>query len=475
MHTDCTPDLFGFQDLGSRKVVAAFDGGLISSDAGGLLLREVAAATGLLRQFAACFHDRRDARFVEHSVEELVSQRVLGLCLGYEDVVDHERLRADPLFATLCGKVDPSGDSRTHGRDRGKACAGKSTLSRLETCRGAGDSDRTRRIAADGERIRRFFVSAFLARHRGRPPKRLVVDLDVTANELHGEQEGLFFHGHYDCYCYLPLYIYCGKDLLAATLRRADCDAAEGVVAELERIVGMIRARWKSVQIVVRADSGFCRDKLLSWCEEHGVHYVIGLQRNTRLVERIEKHLRRSRAEHARSGQPARRYLSFYYRTRRRSWSKTRRVIAKAEVTEGKANPRFLVTNLAREPRYSAQRIYEEQYCPRGEMENRIKEQQLYLFAERSSCMTMAANQLRLWFSAVAYLLFHELRRRALRGTELAEATCQTIRVKLLKIGALVRVSVRRVAVSLSAGYPYQALFLSAYRALQPPILLRCR
>jgi hypothetical protein len=452
--------------------VAAFDGGMISSDAGGLLLREVAIATDLLRQFSTCFLDFRNQRFVEHSVQELVSQRVMGLCLGYEDVVDHDRLRFDQLFATLCGKEDPSGQSRTHRRDKGKACAGKSTLNRLETCEDIWHTDGAKKIVADFGGIEKFFLKAFLNNHPHRP-KRIVLDLDVTDNELYGKQEGRFFHGHYDCYCYLPLYIYCGDDLLCAKLRSADVDPAEGVTKELDRIVGLIRNRWKHVEIVIRGDSGFCREELLRWCEEHGLFYVIGVQRNTRLVERIKKHLHRSCAQHARTGLPARRYVSFYYRTRR-SWSRSRRVIAKAEYTEGKENPRFIVSNLPREPRYSAQKLYEEQYCPRGEMENRIKEQQLYLFADRSSCMKMSANQVRLWFSAVGYVLMNELRRRALRGTELAQATCQTIRLKLLKIGALVRVSVRRVAISLSTGYPYRDLFMAAYRALSGSHPLLC-
>jgi DDE family transposase len=470
MQTDCIPNLFGFQDLGTRKVVASFDGGMISSDAGGLLLREVAVTTDLLRQFSHGFLDYRNQRFVEHSVQELVSQKVIGLCLGYEDVVDHDLLRFDPLFATLCGKEDPSGQSRVHARDKGKACAGKSTLNRLETCEGMWDG--AKKILADTRGIEQFFVKAFLNNHPGRP-KRIVLDLDVTDNELHGKQEGRFFHGHYDCYCYLPLYIYCGDDLLCAKLRPADADAAEGVTKELERIVGLIRNRWKHVQIVIRADSGFCREQLMRWCEEHGVFYVIGLARNTRLVQRIKKHLHRSCIDHMRTGLPARRYLSFYYRTRR-SWSRNRRIIAKAEYTEGKENPRFIVVHLPRKWHPSAQALYEDVYCPRGEMENRIKEQQLYLFADRSSCMKMAANQLRLWFSAVAYVLMNELRRRALRGTELAEATCQTIRLKLFKLGGLIRVSHRRVAVSLSTAYPYRELFLAAYRALGNPAPFRC-
>ncbi len=472
MHTDCNPNLFGFQDLGSRKVVAAFDGGMISSDAGGLLLRELAVATGLLREFSNCFLDYRKESLVEHSVQELVTQKVMGLCLGYEDDVDHDTLRFDPMFALLCGKEDPSGESRTHARDKGKACAGKSTLNRLETCEGFSDIAGAKKIVADESSIERFFVKTFL-KSRSAQPTRIILDLDVTDNELHGQQEGRFYHGHYDCYCYLPLYIYCGDDLLCAKLRTADVAVAEGVVEQLERLVGQIRSRWKSVEIIIRADSSFCREDLMRWCEDHGVFYLFGLARNTRLVARIKKHLQRSCAEHLRTGLPARRYLSFYYRTRR-SWSRSRRVIAKAEYTEGKENPRFVVTNLPREPLYSAQQVYEDLYCPRGEMENRIKEQQLYLFADRSSCMKMRANQLRLWFSAMAYVLMNELRRRALRSTELAEATCQTIRLKLFKVGALVRVSVRRVTVSLSSGYPYRQLFMAAYRALGALHPLQC-
>ncbi len=473
MQTECSRDLVGFQDLGTRKVVAGFNGGMISSDAGGLLLREVALTTDLLRQFAGCFADYRNQCFVEHSVQELVSQKVVGLCLGYEDDVDHDMLRFDPLFATLCGKEDPSGQSRVHQRDKGKACAGKSTLNRLETCEGFWHTQGDKKIVADGKKIEQFFLKAFLNNHPGRAPRRIILDLDVTDNELHGKQEGRFFHGHYDCYCYLPLYIYCGDDLLCVKLRTADVDPAEGVTEELQRIVGVIRSRWPRVEILLRGDSGFCREELMRWCEDQGLLYILGLARNTRLVARINKHLRRSCAEHARTGLPARRYLSFYYRTRR-SWSRSRRVIAKAEYTEGKENPRFIVTNLPREELTSAQELYENLYCPRGEMENRIKEQQLYLFADRSSCMTMKANQLRLWFSAVAYVLMNELRRRALHGTELAEATCQTIRLKLFKIGAQVRVSVRRVAVSFSTGYPYRTLFLTAYRTLRGSAPLRC-
>ena len=470
MQTDCNSNLFGFQDLGQKKVIADFEGGTISSDAGGLLLREVAVATDYLRDFSSCFYDYRNQRFVEHSVLELVSQKVLGLCLGYEDVNDHDLLRFDPLFATLCGKKDPSGQDRIHPRDQGKACAGKSTLNRLETCEGLFHITGTKKIEHLPEKIEKFFVKSFLKSYPGRP-KEIVLDLDVTDNELHGRQEGRFFHGYYDCYCYLPLYIYCGDYLLAAKLRKADVDPAQGVTTELKRTVGMIRARWKHTRIIVRADSGFCREQLMNWCEANGIFYVIGLARNTRLVSRIKKQLRQACAEHVQTGKPARRFGSFYYRTRK-SWSKRRRIIAKAEYTEGKENPRFVASNLPSEM-HDPRSLYEELYCARGEMENRIKEQQLYLFADRSSCSSMKANQLRLWFSAVAQLLMSELRRRALRTTELANATFQTIRLKLFKVGAQVRVSVRRVLVNISTGYPYRELFMAAYCALRSSYPLR--
>ena len=469
MQTECNPELFGFQDLGRRKVVAGFDGGMISSDAGGLLLREVALATGYLGEFARCFADFRDQRWVEHSVQELVSQKVIGLCLGYEDINDHDLLRYDPLLATLCGKSDPGGENRLHERDRGKACAGKSTVNRLEICQGFWQMSRTKRIVAEWPAIEKFLVKSFLTSYRRRP-KQIVLDLDVTATELHGKQEGRFFHGHYDYYCYLPLYVFCEDYLLAAKLRTADVSPAEGVTEELQRIVSIIRSRWKHTRIIVRADSGFCRNDVMKWCEDNGVFYVFGLARNTRLVGKIQKALRRACIEHERTGKPARRFTTFSYRTRR-TWSRSRRIIAKAEYTEGKENPRFVATNLPADL-YEPRALYEDLYCARGEMENRIKEQQLYLFADRSSCSLLKANQLRLWFTAVAYVLMSELRRRALRGTELQEATFQTIRLKLFKVGALVKVSVRRVLVSLSTGYPYRELFLAAYRAVRVPLLL---
>lgn len=457
MKTQCTPGQLEFHGLGRRRVVGSFDGGAISSDAGALLLREVERRTGIVSRFARCFRDHRDPRLIEHSVEELVSQRVIGLALGYEDLNDHDELRADPLLALVAGKTDPSGSRRRRERDRGCALAGKSTLNRLELTLGDADaSSRYKKVVAEHECIDALLVDGFLESYR-RPRKRIVLDLDATDDPLHGAQEGRFFHGYYGHYCYLPLYIFCGEHLLCARLRASNIDAAAGAVEELARIVGQIRAAWPGVKILVRGDSGFCREALMSWCEAHGVDYVLGLARNVRLVAAIEDELALARAAHEQSGQPVRVFTEFGYRTRA-SWSRERRVIAKAEHLAKGANPRFVVSSLAAEAS-EARSLYEQLYCARGDMENRIKEQQLALFADRTSTATMRANQLRLYFSSIAYCLLQALRHLALAGTELAQAQCETIRRKLLKVGAQVQLTVRRVWVSFSQSYPYQAIF----------------
>jgi hypothetical protein len=457
METDCNPKQLHFQGLGTRNVAAAFDGGTISSDAGALLLREVEAARGFLKRFARCFVDKRNPRYVEHSVREMVSQRVLGVCLGYEDTNDHDELRHDPLLATVCGKLDPSGHDRRHSRDRGTPLAGKSTLNRLETF-GAGrlENQKYKRIDYREEAVDELLVDAFLDSSR-RAPKRIVLDVDATDDPLHGHQEGRFFHGYFDCYCYLPLYIFCGDHLLYAKLKTANLDPGHEALPDLQWVVARIRARWPKVKIIVRADSGFCREELMRWCEEQGLFYVFGLARNARLVGKIDKAMKLARKRYANSLQPQRVFTEFSYRTRN-SWSRSRRVIGKAEYLAKGENPRFVVTNLPRELIGAAQ-LYETHYCARGEMENRIKEQQLYLFSDRTSSATMRANQLRLYFSSLAYLLISELRRRGLKRTQFAKAQCHTIRLKLLKIGAQVRLSVRRIYVSLSSAYPYQDEF----------------
>jgi hypothetical protein len=461
-----------FQGLGKRKVEGAFDGGAITSDAGGLLLREVEARFGILRQFAECFKDHRNADLIEHTVLELVAQRVYGLALGYEDLNDHDTLRHDPLLATLAGKEDPTGQNRVRHADKGKALAGKSTLNRLElTPQDADSSSRYKKIVLDWERVEHLFVDLFLQLHT-KAPRRIVLDLDATDDPLHGHQEGRFFHGYYKEYCYLPLYIFCGDHLLCAKLRQANGDAAEGTVGELDRIVGQIRQAWPQVEIAIRADSGFCREEIMAWCEANEVDYVLGLAKNERLKQEIAEELEQAKALHERTGLASRVFKDFTYQTRK-SWSRARRVVGKAEHLEKGSNPRFVVTSLAADP-WDAKTLYEKEYCARGEMENRIKEQQLYLFADRTSASVMRANQLRLWFSSVAYVLMNAFRQVALKGTEMERAQCGTIRVKLLKIGAQVKMSVRRVAVKLASGCPCQELFATACRNLQMAMPLRC-
>lgn len=463
MQTQCNQESFEFHPLAKREVRGRFDGGAITTDAGGLLLREVERRTGIIRQFAACFTDHRERERIEHTVRELVAQRVYALALGYEDLNDHDQLRHDPLLAVLAEKPDPTGDSRARERDRGKALAGKSTLNRLELTRDVvGEEERYKKIALDPEAVDRLLVDVFLQAHR-EPPPEIVLDLDATDDPVHGNQEGRFFHGYYGHYCYLPLYIFCGEHLLGARLRPSNIDALAGAVDELERIVGQIRQAWPEVKITLRGDSGFCREELMSWCEANRVDYVLGLAKNERLKAAIAPALEQAAAEYAATGKPARRFREFLYQTRQ-SWSRARRVVAKAEHLEKGSNPRFVVTSLAPQA-WEARALYEQLYCARGEMENRIKEQ-LSLFADRTSTALLRSNQIRLYFSSLAYLLIEALRRLGLQGTELARAQCDTLRLKLLKIGAQIRVTVRRVWISLAEGYAYAALFAQVHARL---------
>ena len=454
MQTECSADLFGFARVEGRAVVAGFDGGKITSDAGGLLLGAADQAVGLIDRFARCFRDSRSEELIEHRVATMVGQRIFGIALGYEDVVDHDELRHDPVMAVLAGKLIA----------RRKNCApvaGKSTLNRLEL--GTDAPTAYRKISHDPQTIEALLVDLFLEAHR-RAPRQIILDLDATDDPLHGHQEGRFFHGYYDCYCYLPLYIFCGRHLLAAKLRRSNIDASAGAVEEVVRIVAQIRARWPAVRILLRADSGFAREGLMRWCELNGVDYLFGLARNPRLTAAIAAELEAARQHSERTGRPSRRFKDFMWSTLD-SWSRERRVVAKAEWTGGGANPRFVVTSLSR-AEHQAHHLYEKVYCARGEMENRIKECQLDLFADRTSAATMRANQLRLWFAAMAYVLVCGLRRIALRHTQFAQATCGTIRLKLFKIGALVRVSVRRINIAMASACPYQNEFAIAHSRL---------
>jgi hypothetical protein len=432
--------------------VGSFDGGAITSDAGALLLAATDRVIGLVGRFAGCFNDYRRQELIEHRVATLVGQRVFGIALGYEDLNDHDDLRRDPVMAVLAGKLEA-------GRANCAPVAGKSTLNRLELSRET--ATRYHKIAHDPAAIEGLFVTLFLEAHKT-PPDEIILDLDATDDPLHGHQEGRFFHGYYDGYCYLPLYVFCGRHLLAAKLRPANIDAAAGTMEEMARIVAHIRARWPHTRIILRADSGFARDALMGWCEVNAVDYIFGLARNARLKDTIAAELAEAQQESQQTGRPARRFKDFTWSTRK-SWSRARRVIAKAEWTNGEENPRFIVTTLTTG---DGRHLYEDIYCARGEMENRIKECQIDLFADRTSTATMAANQLRLWFASMAYVLVDGTRRLALQATDLADATCGTIRRKLFKIGALVTISVRRIKFAMASGCPYKAVFATAHRAL---------
>jgi hypothetical protein len=455
MPTECNPALLEFPPVEGRHVVASFDGGAITSDAGALLLGQTDQAIRLTERFAACFTDTRTAELVEHQVETMVMQRIIGIALGYEDLNDHDDLRHDPVLAVLASKLQAQ-------RCDCAPLAGKSTLNRLELSR--DEPTRYHKVSHDPVAIEGLFVDLFLEAHK-KAPKQIILDLDATDDPLHGNQEGRFFHGYYDCYCYLPLYIFCGRHLLAAKLRCANADAAAGAVEEVARIVAQIRCRWPRVRILLRGDSGFTREPLMAWCEVNRVDYVFGLAGNNRLDQAIIPELITATIESIHTGKPARCFKDFSYRTRD-SWSRERRVIGKAEVTGGEANPRFVVTSLQRSEA-GARHLYEKIYCARGDMENRIKECQLDLFADRTSTATMQANQLRLWFASMAYVLLCALRRLGLAHTQFAEATCGTIRLKLLKLGALVRVSVRRIKIAMASACPWQDEFALAHARLR--------
>lgn len=432
-----------------------------------MLLQETEERTRIIEQFSHCFDDHRDETRIEHSVRDLLAQRVFGIALGYEDLNDHDDLRFDPLLATAVGKEDPKGLKRLRERDRGAGLATSSTLNRVELARpDDAEFHRYKRVVLREEFVDQVLLDVFFQSF-DEVPEEVVLDFDATDDPLHGKQEGRFFHGYYGRYCYLPLYVFCGDHLLAARLRSSGIDGAAGTVDELERIVPALREQWPDVKIIVRGDSGFRREEIMAWCEDHAVDYVLGLARNSRLVKRIACALSRAQQRHAQTGQPARYFVDFRYRTEK-SWSRERRMIGKAEHLDKGSNPRFVVTSLTRK-RCGVKKLYEDLYCARGDMENRIKEQQLFCFADRTSTATMRANQTRLYFSSIAYTLLAALRRIGLRGTDLARAQCNTIRAKLLKIGAIVRVTVRKVWVSLSRACPYAGIFRDVVANLRAP------
>ena len=461
MRTHCIQDSFEFGSVERRNVVGAFDGGEITSDAGALLLGQTDNAIRLVSRLAGCFQDGRSPAFVVHQLPAMLRQRIFGIALGYEDIVDHDQLRHDPVLGVL-------GGSLTRKRSDCAPLAGKSTLNRLEHSAKVG-CDPYHKITYDPAAIERLFVTLMIEAALApddAPPRQLIIDLDATHDPIHGEQEGRHFNAFYDCYCYLPLYIFAGRHLLAAKLRSADRDAADGAKDEIARIVSQIRKSWPHVRIILRADSGFARDDLMAWCEANNVDFLFGLAKNSRLISAIKRPMGLACLASRRTGRAARRFTELKNWDTLDGWAKPRRVIAKAEWTEGKANPRFLVTSLHWSDG-DARKLYEDIYCARGEMENRIKECQSDLFAGRTSAASMRANQLRLWFAAFAYVVLAALRRIGLGGTELSRATCGTIRLKLLKIGALITKSVRRVKIAFASSCPQKAIFAVAHHRLR--------
>jgi hypothetical protein len=451
--TECNEDRFEFASVqGTREIVAEFSGGTISSDGGGLLLQETDSKMNLLKRFSQCFVDLRNQDLIEHSVEQMIRQRVLAMALGYEDLNDHEQLRQDPLLGAMVGKAQPGTE----------ALAGKSTLNRMEL--GTGIATRYKKVTFWRDSVDELLVDLFLEAHPV-PPQQIVLDIDTTDMALHGNQEGKFYHGSYKHYCYLPLYIFCGDHVLCARLRPSSIGPAVGSRKEVDRIVRQIRQRWPEVEIILRGDSGFCSDELLSWCEQNKVDYVVGMARNQRVEGLIAGPLAEAKQQFEATQQPARIFVEFEHETLTGTWSKKRRVVAKAEYIDGKSNPRFIVTSLDSE-RWEKQKLYEELYCARGDMENRIKEQ-FVLFADRVSASTLRANQLRIYLSVMAYTLMNGLRRLGLQATTMATAQVGTIRLKLLKIGALIKVTVRKVWVRMASSYPYQALFSQVLQQLR--------
>jgi len=438
--TECNKIPLTFSSLGRKKIQADFDGGQLTSDAGAVLLREIDRHIGLVDAMTDCINDPRDPARITHDIRTMIAQRVFAIAMGYEDGNDHQDLRNDPLMQLLTDR----------GIDSANPLASPSTLCRLEN--GVGRRELSR--------LAEVFVEQFIASHDA-PPEEILLDFDATDDAVHGQQEGRFFHGYYDHYCFLPLYVFCGEQLLAAYLRPSKIDGAKHSWAILKLLVRRFRQVWPNVRIIFRGDSGFCRWKMLRWCDRRDVHYIVGLAQNKRLKRLTRREIVTAKWQHRRTGEKQRIFGELAYAAG--TWDRTRRVIVKAEHSDKGTNPRFLVTNLPGDP----QDLYDNLYCQRGEMENRIKEQQLGLFADRTSCHGFMANQFRLLLSSAAYVLMESLRRLGLCGTQLERAQAGTIRVKLLKIGARIIASVRRVVLHLASGYPLQELFGRVLRRLR--------
>jgi len=437
--TDCNRSTLPFSTLGSKVVVADFQGGRLTSDAGALLIRQVADRIGLFDALDAVIPDPRHPVFIVHDQRTLIAQRITAIVLGYEDLNDHQELRTDPVLQLGAG-ITPEPE---------QPLASPPTLCRLEN----------RVDRASLVRIAEVLVDQFLAAHPT-PPEHLILDFDATDDPVHGGQEGRFFHGYYDHHCFLPLYVFCGDELLVSYLRPSNIDASKHARAVLELLVRKLRAAWPEVKLTIRGDSGFCRWRLMRWCDSHGIGYVLGLAKNPVLERAAIDEIARAQRQFQQTGRPQRLFGSFAYAAS--TWDRPRRVIVKAEHNAQGANPRFVVTNVPGDPR----ELYDDVYCQRGEMENRIKEQQLDLFADRTSCHRFLANQFRLFLSSAAYVLVQALRRTALSGTEMARAQVGTIRLKLFKVAARVVVTARRVVFHLASSYPYQDVFRAVYERL---------
>jgi hypothetical protein len=433
--TVCNQQHFDFPSVKKRQVSAAFTGGNVTSDGGLPLLRQVDRRIGLTRRLADVLPDPRDAARTAHDQLSLLRQRLYGLCAGYEDLNDHDTLREDVAWQTAVERDEPLASSPT-------------------LCRWENRADRRSAWAAH-----QIFMEMFIGSFKT-PPRELILDFDATDDRVHGQQAGRFFHGYYGDYCFLPLYVFCGEQLLVAYLRPSNLDPARHAWAILKLLVRRLRQAWPGVKIVFRGDSGFCRWRLLRWCEDHGVGYIVGLAKNNRLLALTEGLMEQARRQYESTKEKQRLFGEVHYAAG--SWDRPRRVVVKAEHTGGGSNPRAVVSNLEGE----AQRLYDEVYCARGEMENRIKEQQLGLFADRTSCHAWWANQFRLLLASAGYVLMEAMRRIGLAGTELARAQAGTIRLKLLKIGAVVLRNTRRIRFLLSSSYPYAALFGQVATAL---------
>jgi hypothetical protein len=437
--TECNNESIQFSSLNGKKIQADFNGGTITSDAGALLLRQVDKQIGLVNAINNCIPDPRDPVFTRHTQQSMLAQRILAIAQGYEDLNDHQTLRDDPLFQVATERaVDPE-----------MPLASTSTLWRLE--------DRVTRKSM--VQIIEAFVNIFIESHKS-APEQIILDFDATDDPLHGQQEGRFFHGYYDCYCYLPLYVFCGEQLLVPYLRPSNIDGAKHSWAILKLLVERFRQVWPEVRIIFRGDGGFCRWRIMRWCENNGVYYVLGLPKNAALLREAGDLLFQAKRQYEETGVSQRLLGTVHYGAK--TWDRKRRVIARIQYDHRGSNPRFIVSNLPGSP----SELYDELYCKRGEMENRIKEQQLWLFADRTSCHDFLPNQFRLILSSAAYILIERLRHVGLKGTSLSRAQAGTIRKKLLKIGARVKVSARRVVFHLSTGYPYKSLFCQVFQQL---------